>query len=300
VLHGWGVRDSNWDFSSEVQHELLDGLSVTGGYYWNSGGYYRNQASSSKNRVNDNLAVGPADYDAYCITAPSDPRLPGGGGYEVCGLYDIKPGKFGQVENLVSHTRNFGEAQYSNHFFNIGFDARLGGGARIGGGFDTGRSVLDRCYVVDSPQDLLHCRVVTPFKGQTQIKLNGSYPLPGDVVVSGAFQNVSGPSYDAAYDATSAEVARSLGRPLAGGTRTASVPLVAPQTLFEARITRLDLRLSKIFQIQRVRLQLNLDAYNALNAGSIISVNSDFDSRWRQPDSIIDPRHIQIGGQISF
>jgi hypothetical protein len=142
--------------------------------------------------------------------------------------------------------------------------------------------------------------VVTPFKGQTQLKLNGSLPLPADFVVSGAFQNVSGPSYNADYDATSAEVAASLGRPLAGGTRTVSVPLVAPQTLFENRISRLDLRLSKIFQINRVRLQLNLDAYNTLNAGSIVSVNSDFDSRWRQPDSVIDPRHVQIGGQISF
>ena len=96
------------------------------------------------------------------------------------------------------------------------------------------------------------------------------------------------------------QIAASLGRPLAGGTRTATVPLVAPQTLFEPRITRLDLRVSKIVQINRVRLQLNLDAYNALNAGSIISVNDTFNARWRQPDSIIDPRHVQIGGQISF
>jgi hypothetical protein len=299
VLHGWRVRDSNWDFSSEIQQEVLSGLSVTAGYYWNSGGYYRNQASSSKNRVNDNLAVGPADYDPFCITAPMDPRLPGGGGYEVCGLYNIKPEKFGQVENLVSHTRNFGEAQYSNHFLNFGFDARLGGGARIGGGFDTGRSVQDRCYVVDSPQELLHCRVVTPFEGQTQLKLNGSYPLPYGVVVSGAFQNISGPNYTASYPATTAEIAPSLGRPLAGGTRTVDVPLVAPQTLFEPRISRLDMRLSKIFQINRVRLQINLDAYNTLNAGSITSVNNTFDSRWRLPE-IIDPRHVQIGGQISF
>jgi hypothetical protein len=78
------------------------------------------------------------------------------------------------------------------------------------------------------------------------------------------------------------------------------VPLVAPQTLFEPRTTRLDLRLSKIFQINRVRLQLNLDAYNALNSGAIISSNSTFDARWRQPDSVMDPRLIQIGGELSF
>ena len=72
-------------FRREVQHELTRGLSLTAGYYRNTGGYYRN--TDSKQRVDDNnLVVGPADYDTYCITAPSDPRLPGGGGYQVCGL----------------------------------------------------------------------------------------------------------------------------------------------------------------------------------------------------------------------
>ena len=50
---------------------------------------------------------------------------------------------------------------------------------------------------------------------------------------------------------------------------------MAPQTLFEDRITRLDLRLSHSFTIERFRLQLNLDAYNALNANSVRAVQLD-------------------------
>ena len=38
-----------------------------------------------------------ADDDPYCVTAPVDSRLPGGGGNEICGLYDVRPDKFGQV-----------------------------------------------------------------------------------------------------------------------------------------------------------------------------------------------------------
>jgi hypothetical protein len=273
-------------------------LSVTTGYYRNTGGYIRN--SNSKNRVTDNLLVNPDDYDAYCITAPRDPRLPDGGGYPVCGLYAIKQSKFGLSQNLVSRSSNFGPVSYVNNFLNATFDARLGRGARFGGGFDTGRTVQDTCFVVDSPQEMLHCREVTPFKAQTQIKLNGSLPLPGEIVVAMTYQNISGPSYEANYPATSEEIAPSLGRPLAGGTRTATVPLVAPFTLFEDRTTRLDLRVSKIFRINRMRLQLNLDAYNALNSDAIRSVNSTFDARWRQPNSIIDARHVQFGGQLTF
>jgi hypothetical protein len=303
VLHGWGVRDSNWDFSSEIQHQLRPSLSVTTGYYFNTGGYYRNTASLSKNRDTDNVLVGPADFDQYCITAPSDPRLPGGGGYKVCGMYDISQAKFGQVESLVANAKNYGKPSYQNHFVSASIDGRLRRGARLGGGFDTGWSVRDTCYVVDSPQEMLNCRVVNPFKAQTQVKLNGSFPLPYDMVVAGTFQNLSGPSYDANYLATTAEVLPSLGRNLAGGARTVAspgVPLVAPNTLFEGRTTRLDMRVSKIFKMTHYRLQLNLDAYNALNSSAILSVNSTFDARWRQPNAVLDPRLLQISGQLSF
>ena len=99
MREGWGVRDSNWDMATEIQHELRQGLSLSGGWYRNTGGYYRN--SDPKNRATDNVLVGPADYDTYCITAPTDTRLPGGGGYQLCGLYDVNPDKFGLTNNLV-------------------------------------------------------------------------------------------------------------------------------------------------------------------------------------------------------
>ena len=70
-----GLRDSNWDLSAELQQELVQGLSMTVGYYFNNGGY--NQQNDSKNRRTDNLAVSAADYSPYCVTAPSHPGLPG-------------------------------------------------------------------------------------------------------------------------------------------------------------------------------------------------------------------------------
>jgi hypothetical protein len=114
------------------------------------------------------------------------------------------------------------------------------------------------------------------------------------------YQNFSGPSVEANYEASNADISPSLGRNLAGGLQTVSVPLVVPQTIFEPRITRLDLRLSKIFNVRRFRFQINLDAYNALNSNSVRAVNNAFGAHWRQPLSILDPRLIQIGGQLSF
>jgi hypothetical protein len=143
--------------------------------------------------------------------------------------------------------------------------------------------------------------VVTPFKAQTQLKLNGVFPLPADFVASFAYVNLSGPTYDANYAATNDDVRPSLGRDLSGGQTSVTIPLVAPQTLFEDRISRLDLRLSKSVRIRnRLRIQINVDAYNALNANSIRAVISTYGARWRQPQQILDPRIIQLGGSISF
>jgi outer membrane receptor protein involved in Fe transport len=304
VLNGYNRRDYNWDFTTEVQHEIVTGVALTGGYYRNTGGYFRyafGSPFSSKMRVTDNLAVTPSDYDHFCITAPSNPKLPGGGGYPVCGQYNVSPGKYGQVDNLVRLSDEYGSFVSTNDFFNTTVDARLPHGIRLNGGFDTGRSVQDRCFVVDSPQEMYQCRVVTPFGAQTQFKMNGVFPLPAQFAASFALVNLSGPMYTASYTATNAEVTPSLGRPLSGGVTSVTVQLVDAQTLFEDRINRLDLRLSKVINLSgRFRLQLNLDAYNALNSSAVRAVNTNYGSAWTRPTQILDPRIIQVGGSINF
>ena len=112
----------------------------------------------------------------------------------MCGLADIKPDKYGQVQNYVTESKKFGTFKSSNDFFNVAIDARLPHNISLGGGADTGRSVQDRCFVVDSPQELLNCRVVTPFSAQTQVKLHGVFPFKAGVVASFAWQGyVRGP-----------------------------------------------------------------------------------------------------------
>lgn len=170
--------------------------------------------------------------------------------------------------------------------------------------------------MVDSPQQQLNCRTIKPFSAQTQIKLNGSIPLPRDIIVSGTFQNVSGAPFEADYPATNAEIAPSLGRNLAAcGTRvvctaTAQVPLVAPYTMFLDRRTQLDVRLSKVLRLgPRTRLRANVDLYNILNANTVLGASNTYGPRWQQPtaqqtvrevDAILPGRLIHLGGQLTF
>ena len=101
TLEGWGKREHNWQFATSVQHELMPRVAMETGYYrtWFGGQV-----------VTDDPAVGPADFDTFSITVPSDSRLEGGGGYTVSGLYDLKPAAFGRAgDNLITFAEKYGK-----------------------------------------------------------------------------------------------------------------------------------------------------------------------------------------------
>ena len=100
LLEGFLLRGASWQGSLSLEHQLADNVGVMLGFF---------RTSYSNFRTNNNLLVGPADYDEFCVTVPQDPQLPNAGS-QICGLYDIKPEAFGQVNTLITDASNFGEA----------------------------------------------------------------------------------------------------------------------------------------------------------------------------------------------
>src|SRR5262249_25550694 len=100
ILKGWYVRPYIWQTSASVSHELRKGFGVSVGYFRTTFGNFR---------AVDDLALTPNDFDPFCVTTPVNAALPGGGGQRICGLYDVKPSKFGQSSLLVTKASNFGE-----------------------------------------------------------------------------------------------------------------------------------------------------------------------------------------------
>ena len=78
TLRGWGARDYDWQWSIGVQQEVLPRVSADVAYA---------RRSFHSFTITDNQARDPSQYDAWTINAPSDPRLPGGGGYPITRLY---------------------------------------------------------------------------------------------------------------------------------------------------------------------------------------------------------------------
>ena len=119
------------------------------------------------------------------------------------------------------------------------------------------------------------------------------------MLVSASVQSLPGPEITAQYVATSAEVARSLGRPLSGNTPNVTVNLVRPRSMYADRVNQLDLRISKILRFGRNRATAGVDIYNALNSSSLLTLNPAFAS-WQQPQSILPARFAKVVLQLDF
>jgi hypothetical protein len=287
-----GLRNYNWETTVEAQRQLARGVGVSFGYY------HRNFSNFT---ANDNQLVTPADYSPYCITAPSDPRLPGGGGNQICGLYDVSPTLFGKNQTVVRAASHYGTQIQTYDGFDITGNARLAGGVIVSGGVDTGRTHTSTCFVIDSPGALRFCDVNPPF--QPNISLLGSYPLPWwGIITSATYRDYPGVAIAANYLATNAQIFPSLGRNLSSGANgTVSVPLIAPSTEFGDRQRQIDVRLTKRLRVGgRVRILANLDLYNVMNATGISAVNTTFGSNWLRPTQLQQGRYLKFGGQLDF
>jgi hypothetical protein len=327
VIHGFGNRDFIWDSSIELQHQLTPTITMSGGYYRNSYGNFSVQQNQQTNPA--------ADYNPFCVTAPPNPGLPGGGGNQLCGFYDTTVPKFGKVVNVITQSSHFGNQSFVNDFLGFTMNARLPRGVRVGGSVDTGRTVSDNCFIVDSPMQLqynagynaaylngnspvlgvgtvsilnpTYCHEQIPFKGNLLIRMNGTYPLPYGLSVSANFSNAPGVMDLAVWNAPNSVIAPTLGRNLSNcGTKpvctaTFTVPLIEPGTLYEKRRNQLDLRFNKTLKLTaKVQLTGNLGVYNVLNKNDVLAIQTTYGSAWLKPVRVMDARLLQVAGRLDF
>ncbi len=311
---GFQQQDYNWQGSASIQHELRPGLGVNVGYFRT---WYGNFI------VTDNLAVTPADYDPFCITAPTDNRLGSVSGKEICGLYDIKPAKFGIVDNLITQQSHYGKRSEVYNGVDVNINARFLKGGQIAGGFSVGRTTTDNCSVVDSPGEPVsgsgtagfafpptarpgYCKVTPPWSTGTQAKFLVVYPMPWDLQASVIYQNFAGIQTGADIVVSNAQIRPSLGRNLAAcGTAATcnsnvTFDLVPLLTMFEPRVQQVDLRFTRTFRISSARLKGNVDIANLFNTADVLNVNRRYGATWLNVLQTIGGRMVKLSTQFDF
>ena len=313
MVTGWGNRPYVWSTGVSVQQELLPGVALTVGYYRNSWGNLS---------MVDNTLTSTSDYTPFSIYAPLDPRLPGGGGHVVSGLYNLNPDKVGEVLNLHQLASVIGEEMTHDwQGVDVTVNARLNFGLTVQGGTSTGRRLTDACDVrelvpertsstaivpaggLGSSLTNPYCRVVEPYR--TSATGLATYTIPKvDIQTSLTWQSNPGPEIAANYVASNAVIAagpQPLGRPLSGGANV-TVNLIAPGALYGPRRNNLDLRLSKLLRFGSRRLTLSIDGYNLTNSDTVLAYNNSFvpGGAWLTPTRIATARYMKLGAQFDF
>jgi len=313
AISGFNSQYHNWQGSLTMQQEIGPNLGLNVGYFrtWYGGSCGGNGIPGGESclLVTDNQRVTPADYDQFCISVPSDSRLPGGGGNQLCGLYDVRPALFGQTDNLARPAADFGRDR--TRVYN-GVDAtvnlRFAQGGQLQGGLAVGRFATDDCVVYDSPQDGREgfCNTTPPWSAGTQLKVLAVYPMPFDIQTSAIYQNSPGIPITASLVVPNSAIG-GLGRNLAACGAAAvcnanvTVEIIRPQSMFEPRQQQLDLRFSRLFRFGSIhRLRANLDVTNVFNANDVIGQSNVYGPTWRNVTAIIPGRMLRVGAQYDF
>jgi hypothetical protein len=307
-VSGWGTRPYNWGMGFSVQQEIAPRVSVSVAFdrnWW--GNWY----------VVDNRATTSADYTPFSIVAPSDSRLPGGGGYTVGGLYRLVPAKAGQVDELAQASSKFGDQSENWQGVDISVNARLRNGLTVQGGTSTGRRFADGCGVranlpeLGAPDNGLgtnssvtanvnalgggpfalsvvnpYCRIAEPYR--TDLRGLVTWLVPKvDVQLAATWASIPGDALRADYAAPGV---------------VAPINLIAPATLYGARRNNVDMRVAKIIRYGKTRTQIGVDIFNLMNADTITTYNFGFvpGGSWLTPTSIVPARYARISLEVNF
>jgi hypothetical protein len=317
LLNGWGVRPSDWNFGASVQHEVLPRVSV-------EVGYFRRWLNNFV--VTENRGQPASQFGTFYVVAPSDPRLPNGGGYTIGNLYDPNQSVASAANNFVTLASNYGNQYNRYNGVLINISAR-GRGLSFQGGVNTGRTVADACEIRSQIPELNAQSTVwgnpgTAGIGTTFTTINatnpwchvntgfitrftglGSWMIPKiDVQVAGTMRSDQGSPLAALYSVSNSAIAPILGRNLSNSAPNVTVNLVQPGTLFGDRVNEIDMRFAKIIRFMGTRTNLGLDIYNIINSSAILTYNQSFipGGSWLTPTSVLQPRFLKIGATIEF
>jgi hypothetical protein len=277
--------------------------------------------------VSDNVLRTLADYTPVEVVSPLDG--------EVFTVYNLDPAKLRSVDTLDTNAGSGRRQIYNGVDFTI--NARLPRGATLFGGFITERTLRMTCDEPDDPNLLLFCDDrENGIPWRPQLKLAGSYPMPWGVQLSASFQSlagralggfpitginmykISGPGYGDngspvgtrwLISRTTRYAANCKGPCTPGALvipnmteASLNAMLVAPGTEFLPRLNQLDLSVGKWFQIQRLRMQGQVDFFNVFNADTVLSVRSEnFGTpAYNQPSSVLQGRIVRVATRLNW
>jgi len=320
VQHGWNVRNYDWQFGVAVQQQIVPRVAVDISYnrrWW--GNFF----------FTDNLALGPQDFDQVTITAPSNAKLPNGGGQPVTFLTRNARTALGATDNYFTFASDYGDVTSYWHGVDAQVSARLSNRLFVQLGSSGGRGVRDFCAVAQklpelyttagsilANQQVASCAISEDWL--TSVRGLASYTVPKiDVLVSGSFRSTpgvapagntvasNGNSLSANYNVSSAILQAQTGRPLTPGLAQQTVNLLLQGHTFPDALNSLDMRFGKNLRFGRTRANVAIDLYNLFNSNTGTAYNQTYDpitngATWLAPTTVLNPRFARFNVTFNF
>ena len=279
------------------------------------------------------LGYSNPSYDFFTVKAPTDPNLPGGGGYTVTGLYDVHALAVAPVT-----IQTYSDAlKYTWNGFDTNFNWRGPNGIFVQAGSSTARINRDTCGAVadlsntanslnsivghaDAPYQS-GCLSLGPF--QTTIRGSATYTVPKiDVLLSLVYQSLPGSEITANWTVSKDQVtwnnparatapcaipSNGVGCFLSSPNFTSTtypIPLLLNNQLFGERVTTADIKIAKNFRWKGRRLNAGVDIYNFMNSDAVTAYNTTYTpgptNAWGTPMTLVSPRFVRLQIQANF
>ena len=304
VLSGWGVRPHDWQYTFSAQQELMPRMAAEFSVTHRS--FHGFFVTDDLNRRDGGVA---SYYETYTLTAPTDSRLAGGGGYPITVYVPTAAANLVPPRLYLTHESDFGPERRSVwDGFDVTLNARLGGGLTTQFGTTTGRALVDTCATAAQfnnvqtqvaagltqttiGPDPRACHNAEPW--HTTVRGLATYMVPiVDVLVSATVRSqpplqIAGNAQPVFTGAPSAQwtVPNSViqtafgklppGANLAGNT-TIQLADNEHRVYADERRTQMDLRVAKVLRLGRARTDVGVDVNNVFNTNYATGFNTTY------------------------
>jgi hypothetical protein len=177
--------------------------------------------------------------------------------------------------------------------FELGFTMRLPKDNALMGGWSADQLINVACDG-DNPNTFRYCdESILDIPFRHDFKFAGSYQLPLDLQLGATLQSYAGRGLTVSWAVPATLFP-------GGRTEALTVALIPPGRNYLKRWNQLDLSLRKLFRVGKVRLDGNIDFYNALNSNVVVVENQNFGSSLGSPQQVLQARILRLSVQVRF
>jgi hypothetical protein len=299
-------RERNTEITAGVQHQLFSRVSVIGQFY---------RRTFQDMEMLDRELITHADYTSFQAPLPADvARDP-----EVAAL--VSPGQLVTVYNLnrtklpvyTSQQRDKTLQDLSSTYngFDFAMNARLAGGGTVFGSWTVEKNLSNFCANNDNPNGVLTADRYTganvaaggafcdqaafdmPFRHE--FKMAGSVPVRWGIDLAAVIQSYAGSERVITWEPPAGAFASVGGR-----TRTETVVVTEPGSLYYPRYNQVDFNVKKTFRAGRKTFSGQIDWFNLLNGNAVFTRNSQVGASLGQIQTILQGRLTRLAFQMKW